>query len=364
MVKSTHFYAGIFLQILLVAVRPDVASAFAAGGGFAKSIAPVAEHVPESASDLIDFLKAQGSKGIGSGVEVGRSIDSTIRGLYATKDFKKDQILCRIPSDCALALSDPSEAGDGGSISAALGGLNFLKFYVKNPQAAMLWAPYLGSLPTQGSSDFDATPDFFSEEEVRELEFPRLINSVAGRLAEIRELAGEAQISVDDLHFAAWLVSSRSYRIAIDAGDDVDLDDGVRSTVSKPKRYLRVMLPFIDLANHSSDGANCEMHIVDPEKDDAWFTIRALRPIRAGKEIKLCYGTGVESSVELLANYGFVQTDNKIDPLMLKKGGDDCITSIGGWKTTLEGDEALLATGDLSDNMKKVLEFRCRLKRS
>jgi len=313
---------------------------------------------------LINFLKAQGSTGIGSGVEAGRSIESSIRGLYTTKNFKKGQILCKIPSDCGLALSDPSESWDGGCVSAAEGGMNFLNFYVKNPQASVLWAPYLESLPTQGSSDFDSTPDFFSEEEVQELEFPRLVNAVAGRLAEIEVLAGEAKISVNELQFAAWLVSSRSFRIAIDAGDGIDMDDGVHSAVSKPKRYLRVMLPFIDLANHSSDGANCEMHIIDPEKDDAWFAIRALRPIKAGKDISLCYGTGVESSVELLANYGIIQANNKIDLLMLNKGGNDCIKTLGEWKTSLQEDESLLSKDGLSENMRKVLELRCKLKRS
>jgi len=61
-------------------------------------------------------------------------------------------------------------------------------------------------------------------------------------------------------------------------------------------------------------------------------------------------------------NYGFVPDENRIDTLLLKKGGDGCIDSPDGWSTTLEEDEERLsgATG----NMVNVLRLRAKLKRA
>lgn len=122
-------------------------------------------------------------------------------------------------------------------------------------------------------------------------------------------------------------------------------------------------VPFIDMINHSED-ANAEIHIIDPEKDEAWFSIRAQRPIKAGKEITISYGSGYDSSYDLLQNYGFVANKNKIDAMVLKKGGDGVFEQLGDWSTTLEEDEVALQSSTLSDAMRMVLQFRCKMKRS
>ena len=61
-------------------------------------------------------------------------------------------------------------------------------------------------------------------------------------------------------------------------------------------------------------------------------------------------------------NYGFVPENNKIDSMFMKKGGDECIESLDGWKTTVDEDNAMLthATG----NMVNVLKLRMKLKRA
>ena len=66
-----------------------------------------------------------------------------------------------------------------------------------------------------------------------------------------------------------------------------------------------------------------------------------------GKEITISYGTEVLLSVDLLQNYGFVPTDNKIDDLMLsKRDNDKIISSLYGWSITLEEDEYALQNDD------------------
>ena len=51
-----------------------------------------------------------------------------------------------------------------------------------------------------------------------------------------------------------------------------------------------------------------------------------------------------------------------IDSIMLEKGGDDSISSIDGWTTTLEEDKTMqtLAEDDLT--LKKILDFRVKIK--
>eukprot|EP00980_Cylindrotheca_fusiformis_P017202 scaffold5296_cov215-Cylindrotheca_fusiformis.AAC.5 len=121
---------------------------------------------------------------------------------------------------------------------------------------------------------------------------------------------------------------------------------------------------LLDMANHNSDQPNAKLTLIDPEKDDAWFALEATRPIKAGKEIVIAYGSGVESSVELFLNYGFVPHNNRIDEFMLAKGGDDAIASLDGWTTTLEEDKLMLEMASGEDTLKKILDFRIRLKES
>jgi len=347
-----------------------------AAGGFGKKddSVPVSHTRDESPStqNLINFLLQWKSQGLGVDAEAGTEIgydENGFRGLYATKPFKKGDIICKIPSDCALALADPSVVTDE-EMSVVDGAVNFLQWYAMNPQARVTWSSYLDTLPTR-EANFDPTPDFWSDEEISQLEFPLIIKQAMDRKKQLAELAQKTNLPFDELQFATWLVASRSFSIKI------TVDDGglVRETVDSAlkgnsasyqvrQQGLRVLLPYLDMINHSSDNHNSELHLIDPEKDDAWFGIRATRPIKKNKEITISYGAaGVETSLGLLMNYGFIQDENKFDTLFLKKGGDDCIESVEGWSTTLEEDEQQLAAG-VSGNMANVLRFRTKMKRS
>mmetsp|Transcript_1378 Transcript_1378/g.2230 ORF Transcript_1378/g.2230 Transcript_1378/m.2230 type:complete len:388 (-) Transcript_1378:2129-3292(-) len=331
-------------------------------GGFGKrnDQVPTTHTVDESptTTNLIKFLLSQQSKGIGpnSNTEVG--IEGIRRGLYASKPIKKGEIICQIPSDCCLALSDPALGGSD-SPTLAHNGRNFIEFYIRNAQNNMMWSPYLDTLPTQDSlSSSSVTPDFYSQEEIQQLEFPRAIKYAQQRVQDIKDVSEKYGYDYDELQYATWISSTRSFPIQLSSDEPVPEGDAV----AKPSKTIRVLAPYIDLANHSSNNANVELHLIDPEKDEAWFALRATRPIKQGKELLRCFGNGVESSVELLCNHGFVPDENKIDAFMLKKGGDDAIESLTGWSTTLEEDEALSAAAE--GNMKNVFKLRMQLKRS
>lgn len=334
-------------------------------GGFGKSTNSVPiQHIADTDATLgtlLDFLRSQGSE-VQDGCEVGTSSTTGRRGVYATRPFKKNQIVCKIPSDLALALSNP-QLGGADAPTYAHCGRNFLDMYVTDPVASQTWKPYLDTLPSDvNSPQFSATPDFFSDEEIAQLEFPRIINDTRQRQQDIIDLSSQSQdLDLHQLQFATWLVSSRAYSLSIEE-QVTEQTKGFGAGVIKPSKTIRVMLPYIDLVNHS-DNPNGELHLIDPEKDEAWFAVRATRPIPAGREVSIGYGSGASTSVDLLSNYGFVN-ENKFDKFLLKKGGDDCIESIDGWNTSLEQDEQMLQNGGLTDNEIKVLEFRCQLKRS
>lgn len=381
-------------------------SAGGGGGGFGTGKKQQQQqpsiHVPDESPTtqrLIHFLAAQDAKGVGkSNIDIGFHTKTGIRGLFANKNFKSGKIICQIPSDCALALSDPNLNGDDVP-TLTHNGINFLSMYWDNEQARTLWSPYLDTLPFSVDSDqFEPTPDFFSNDEIQLLEFPRLVKQVQDRKVEIETLAKEHGIDVDKLRLATWLISSRSFPISMSttntekggeddnavaaAGEEDDeaaasppkYDDRGQVISSTEQKTIRVMVPFIDIANHSSDQPNAKLTLIDPEKDEAWFALEATRPIAEGKEIVIAYGNGVESSVELLLNYGFVPSHNRIDQFMLKKGGDDTISNIDDWTTTLEEDKTMLSMmmdkedsdddDDDSSTLKKILQFRIQLKES
>ena len=245
--------------------------------------------------------------------------------------------------------------------------------YEKSPNdGRVIWAPYLDTLPQKESLQFDATPDFFTNEELELLEFPRLIRLAKERRQNVNALATQLGFSPEELQFATWIVSSRAFSLALSVSptqteEQPKIDErGQIITKAGLQKVVRVLVPFIDMANHN-DQPNAKLELLDPEKDDAFFALEATRPISMGKEITIAYGNGLETSVELLLNYGFVPQANQVDAFMLKKGGDDVITNLNDWTTTLEEDKAMLAMlqdGGDNETLQKILKFRIRLKES
>mmetsp|Transcript_26778 Transcript_26778/g.62915 ORF Transcript_26778/g.62915 Transcript_26778/m.62915 type:complete len:380 (+) Transcript_26778:65-1204(+) len=375
------FAVFFFLMACVFMIVIDKASALAgskskrngiSGQGFGSGQKTSFTHtadIGEQSKGLVKFLNSQGAKGL-KNVDIGFDNDTGRRGLFCTKKLKKNEKFCQIPSDCALALADPSKNG-ADAPTPAHRGANLLEMYMKNDKASQLWSPYFDMLPKLDSKAFDRTPDFFTEEDLELLEFPRVINRAKQRRKQIEEMAAERHLSFEELQFATWLTTSRQFKLYIPTPDN-DKDsvmpeqDEKGQIISKggEKQALYVLVPFIDIANHSSDQPNCKLTLIDPEKDEAWFALEATRPIAAGKELVIAYGNGLESSTELFQNYGFVPSANKIDALMIQKGGDDTIAELESWTTTLEEDLTMLNMAEDDPVLQKILRFRIRLKES
>jgi hypothetical protein len=307
---------------------------------------------------LMEFLVDEECEGFGDGdygIEIGHSSINgvSLRGAFAKESFAAGDFLCAIPFPTTLVIQE----NETESTTDAERGLVFLKKYVENRNVEFSnnkWAPYLDCIGdgVGNCNCFTPTPDFFSEEEIKLLEFPRLVNASMKRKLGIQNLAEKEGIEVDHLQFATWLVKTRSFSII-----KVNPEEGKMRTKS-------VLIPFLDMINHSSDNPNAELQVVEAKgEDESFYALRATRSIPANKEITIAYGTGKDSSVDLYLNYGFVPKTNPCDVELLRdKQGEDCFIRADQWSTSLEQDEHQSTTSEGS--MLSILEFRSRMKRA
>ena len=334
------------------------------GGGFStdgkKAAAEKNLYLPDTSPTtqrLIDFLLEEECEGIGNaeepgGIEIGFSQKTGIRGIFAKQDFQAGEFLCAIPFPTTLVVN----ADEPESFTNTDRGLAFLNDYLDLHQKSSdsKWGPYLDCLPTNDANGglFDPTPDFFTPEEIRLLEFPRLVHAAEKRKEEIERASEVSLVSAEDLQFATWLVKSRSFSIIKVRQDE--------TTATKS-----VMIPFLDMINHSSDNPNAELQVVESKSgdDESFYALQATRAIAANKEITIAYGTGKDSSVDLFLNYGFVPNMNKDDAefLLNSKEDDDCFTRADQWSTTIKEDEQQSVTAE--GPLRSILEFRLRMKR-
>jgi hypothetical protein len=352
--KFVPFYLTLQIPGVL-GLASSSAKKSSSGTGFGASKTAWKKHTTdESVRPLLDWL-------VSCGADVSRTEIGTYegrRGLFAVKKIDKEKIICRIPSDAALALSDPSKPVDNVVQNAVF----FLRQYWNQPQ----WKVYLDTLPR----DVDETPNYFESDEIDLLEWPSLRTAARNRQDEIQALAEAEKLDNDLLRYATWLVTSRSFPILLSQDENL----GTEEEVFRDKRgqviaaaggdrpRLNVMVPYLDMVNHNAM-PNARLTLIDPEKDDAWFALQALRPIAPGKEICLAYGNGLNSA-ELLLNYGFVSSPNPIDKLVIQKRGEGIIDHLDGWTTALDEDKAMLAMGVDSQRLEMILRFRIQMKES
>ncbi|GMH95761.1 hypothetical protein TL16_g13227 [Triparma laevis f. inornata] len=271
-----------------------------------------------------------------------------------------------LPSSLALSLWDPSTKSETPPTATDCA-VNFKEWYLDDENRLNTFAPYIGILPTPSEVELDVTPDYYSENEIKMLEFPKIIESINQRNRDIEKSSTTTKLSPSDLKYYTYLVTSRSFNIRLSA-DDKDSDN---------VKGVRIMLPFLDLLNHGGK-SNAELDILNPEKDDSTFVIRAKRPIQPGKEISLTYGSGGFSSVDLFSSYGFVPSGVEgRDEKNVKVGGrkrrpvtaDERTMAkleteegyVSPWSTTLEEDVERIKEG-AEGRERKILEFRAKMK--
>jgi hypothetical protein len=317
-----------------------------------------------------------------------------VRGLFATDEssFEAGEYILAIPFSATLFLrdslnndsamidaSDLCEVLKGEDIESDVldGYLFWMKFCLgENEQ----WKPYLDSLPGLYDSNFDPTPDFWSEEEIRQLQIPQLIRDSACRKRDAqRVLAAHRRrfprerssmaMSLEALQWSIWIVRTRAFtsftlRAAANGGGASEDNESIASvtttaaTTSKEVHPRTFLIPIIDMVNHDCD-PNAELEVVDVpgSYDESFFALRAIAPVQPGNPITILYGTGHETSIDLLARYGFFPPDNPADL------GLDWDLVRPEWTTTSEQDrrELLLLANNESQSAATHTALRLRL---
>jgi len=285
------------------------------------------------------------------GTQVSNHNITNRRGVYATQNFADGSVLCALPTASALVLEEDE---------TTLSERAFTAWQLLHTDAFLqAWKPFVDILPTK-THQFSPTPDFWSRDEIQQLELPELVEEVLDQKAELEEFLealkeeGDLEIlSLEDLQFCSWLVTSRSFSIVKEDAQQKNAEPQVQC----------IWLPFFDLVNHPDD-SSCANTILDIQESTGCFVLRAKGDIASGEEVTLSYGTGEDESMDLLINYGFIPIRNINDVHALE--GD----RFDEWSTTVEEDVEELATltsglettcGSIRET---ILQLRIKLKRA
>jgi SET domain len=192
----------------------------------------------------------------------------------------------------------------------------------------------MNCLPKINDAQFDATPDFWEESVIQELQIPRLIET---SLERKRETAHSL-----DLQWATWIMCSRGFSTF-----KINQDGSLQRRT--------VLIPYLDMLNHDvSPNASIEVVECPGSYQDSFYALQALKSISAGEQITIGYGIR-ETSLDLLSKYGFWIPDNPADDFI------DWNMVDPQWTTILEQDKAKLET-TTDVTLRQVLLLRIHLK--
>jgi hypothetical protein len=284
----------------------------------------------ETTKRLLEWLEDEEVEGL-EGVEIGFSIPSTpdetsLRGVFAKQDFARGDYIVAVPFVSTLLVkedfevtdtsNDPSERG---LASEPENGLLFWNDFLCTESSQYdKYKIYLDCLPmSREDPHFDETPDFWSDKDIQRLIFPSLIQQIQSRKKGIEDLAFQYDkahpgrtVSLAELQQACWILQTRGFT-TFKKAMNVDGREGMLSRV--------ILIPFVDFVNHGvsnqnepAHASNAVLEVVETKAyDESFYALVAAKTIHKGEEIRICYGTGKETSPELFVKYGFIPTGNE-----------------------------------------------------
>ncbi|VEU44262.1 unnamed protein product [Pseudo-nitzschia multistriata] len=397
-----------------------------------------------SGKEFLEYMfRHRGCQGEPDAVTILVDESTGYRGLYVSckEGIQKGDYIFAVPFSSAWIVEsekDGDECGGGreGELSDSERGLRFWNWRNErgrdksNEDDDDDWKPYLCLLPSNESNDaslFDPTPDFWPDDEIRALELPLAVEQALAKKKMVRDQAAaiaadhscnKSIVSEDELRFATWLINSRAVTVILQNEDekeeedheDTDEDDYL-DVDNENFTATCVLVPLLDMINHSSEVPNAYFSVLGDDGDDdedegvqeqddddgeeLFYAVIADRDIREGEEILISYGSEQDSSLDLLLQYGFVPSENPFDvdfwdSLSSESDNDTdgygygCGGSLDGscWSTTLEEDverrnQLSLATTEtetdgltVGDQRRSIeieriiLDFRIRMKRA
>ncbi|KAL3913949.1 MAG: hypothetical protein SGILL_006290 [Bacillariaceae sp.] len=282
---------------------------------------------------LLEWLDKEEVEGL-EGAEIGLAAtpDGTmLRGVFAKQDFSRGDYILAVPFVSTLLIKEDFEVTETKSddakhcllASQPENGMLLWQRFLHNKDMNSdsqheKYKAYLDCLPMSPEDPhFDETPDFWSDEEIQRLKVPSLVEQIQSRKKAIENVAIEYNenhpgnpLKLSELQQACWMLQTRGFT-TFKKAIDLDGREGVLSRV--------ILIPFVDFVNHGPDNKNdpeCASNAVievieTKEYDESFYALVAARTIRKGEEIRICYGTGKETTPELFAKYGFFPAGNE-----------------------------------------------------
>ena len=288
---------------------------------------------------LLDWARHHGAW-VSESVEI-RATPYGGRGMYAACDIEANTELVRLPSTLQLGITQLAEGNDaelqGLARSLPPTELRFLPCAVAlcgevRKGDSSIFCDYIQELPADVSNAIAPCDGFGTDsgdgryDEARGLAWEpslaRVVSSMRRALRALHESSAPRSLPLRDLCWAASIVCSRSLtRRSVRALTDEEL--GLVGTYAGRDRTR--LLPVIDLVNHAipESDANADVrHVNLLQQRRTMFAQRnydrlstsliATREIRAGDEVLLDYGTGIEEyqgrlpDQKALLDFGFV----------------------------------------------------------
>lgn len=293
--------------------------------------------------------------------------------------------ILRVPNECLLttsAIADSDVVRELRNSGRNFGDQVLLSAFVaasRNDESR--WSPYLDTLPTTAPP----TPVFFDDAELRELAGTTLAaraleqrEAIRNEWHQVRAVAPALNGCTErDWLTARSLVTSRAF--------------GLRS----PSGVMDSLVPMADIPNHRRPG-QAEWSY---DAESGTFTMVARRAFAPGESVHISYGA--KGNSRLLLHYGFCLENNECDDAGLTIAGREyrvtavegspgerdmiaaiagsfgdpaeasvrgtileaCDRAISSFPTSIDDDEQLLATGDLTLNRRHSVLARLSEKR-
>ena len=275
------------------------------------------------------------------------------RGIIATSEIKKDEVIIIIPYQCLISLDLASQTLIGKEISTFINDNNnklnspkhsllssFLLSEEKNPK----WKFYFDILP----KDFSSFPIFFNEKELEYLKGSPTLNQILNKKKDIKEdydklcknIKEFSKFSFQKFCESRMIISSRVFGIELE------------------NKKTDVLVPFADLLNHKRP------------KETIWyynnslkgFVIQAIQDIKKGSEI--FYSYGIKCNSRFLLNYGFALENNDYMEVIFNINFNDSYPLFNDKKKCFKNDNNYIQNFVLSNVIKfgendfnKILSF-------
>ncbi|KAK1739253.1 SET domain-containing protein [Skeletonema marinoi] len=334
---------------------------------------------------LLSWITQESDSSSGtSSISIDTHPTTQLRGLFATRDIRPNELIVEVPYHLALNVGDTlrqdyynldniSDEWDEGDVEDVVQALYFLENFVGGASFdgsyccrydeydeevdSDYFAPYVSTLPSKpiistadNNNSYDdeegLTPDFWSDSTINEIGIPSYSQRIIDRKSILRTIAQNNNVDEGDLQWATFMIRSRrftTWNMVPDPNNDDDGGPFGALTQKKIEQIQGFLVPLIDMANHNPN-PNAVMKISVNKwtrkfDDTSSFALRATRPIRKGEEVTISYGDGSGTCLELLDKYGFfVESD--------EDGADERGVDLEElkpiWRSSVEEDEVEL----------------------